>query len=174
MLHWLYRLFYKRHPQDRYIFPYHDGYRKRLADPAYIEDVLVEHLGEDWKDKVVELYKKKPIGLMGTAEDEYQANKRKLKNDLLKAIDIAFDLEPLDDSTRKYFFFYVRTGLIQPARLGLLTAYAQFCTNYIKLARPFDEPPSQASPSGVNPPTPSGSDSTSPVEKLEEKDKQQE
>ena len=174
MYYWFRRLINKRHPQDQYIFAYHDGFRKRYADPAYIEDVLVEHLGEDWKDKVVELYSNKPIGLMGVAEDEYKEKKRKLKNELLTAIDIAFDLEPLDDSYRKYFFFYKKTGLLQFARLGLLTAYMQFCINYIKLSRPFVDAPKRDSPTGENLPTQNGSDSTSQPEKLDEKDKQQE
>lgn len=165
-LQWL-GLSSRKNLQDTYIFKYNDGTMIRSADPIAIEQSLVDSLGEDWRDKVISLRtpKEAPTGAIGDIATNIDANREKLRKDVLAAIDKAFDVHPYvgvgwpdaDGNPTE-----VAHGLLEPMRLGLLTGYNLFCADLIRAARPFSSAPSRASPSSDNPTTLSGVVSSSP------------
>lgn len=148
----------RSNPQDPYIFHYHDGTRKRSADPTAIEQTLIEYLGEDWRETLKELDKPIPYGAIGAQMDDCKEKRGKLYKDVLAAIDAAFKVHPYTDNDG----LASPSGLIEGFREGLLKGYIRFCLDLVRLARPFANAQSRASPSPVSPPPPSGQASSSP------------
>lgn len=144
----------KTDPQDPFIFHYHDGTRERTADPLSIEQSLTESLGEDWRAKVTALSKPLPKGLMGDAEDNAYAARKKARKEVLDAIDKAFDTDDyvgiggLDEHGN---VITKPSGLIEPFRFGLLEGYQRFCLDLIRAAHPFEKRQPRASPTTESP-----------------------
>lgn len=151
MLRFIKKILGITNPQDPYIFHYRDGTRKRSADPIAIEISLRDSLGKDWLDKVAKLHAPVPLGAVGISGEEVEANREKLRTEVLDAIDKAFGVHGYIDfgGTRK------PEGMIEVARFGLLNGYIRFATLLIKGSRPFAKLRSRDSPSTVPPPTPS-------------------
>jgi len=139
MFGWVGRLIRNRSLSDRFIFRYHDGSRKRSADPVEVERVLIRHLGDDWRDKLASLDKKVPFGVIGDELERAKKERDELRRKIVAATDEAFDLKPFKDDV----------GLVEPMRLGILIGYCRFCIDLVELARPFPKPSSPTSPSPV-------------------------
>lgn len=166
-LQWIGFLSRKDPWQERYIFKYHDGTRVRSADPIAIEQTLIDALGEDWRQKVISLRapKQAPVGAIGDIATDIEANREKLRKDVLDTIDKAFDVHPyvgIGWTDADGQLCEVAHGLPEPRRFGLLTGYMLFCVDLITASRPFSSAPSRASPQSTPPTTPSGVASSSP------------
>lgn len=141
----------------------------RSADPIAIEQSLIDSLGEDWRDKVDSLRTPKKqtqiVGAIGDIATNIDANREKLRKDVLAAIDKAFDVHPyIGVGWPDPDGYPTKTphGLLEPMRLGLIDGYRLFCLDLVRAARPFTSAPSRASPSSDNPTTLSGVVSSSP------------
>lgn len=156
MMGWIARLWRGR-AENRYVFHYHDGRRKRSADPLVIERHLIAALGEDWRKVVREIEAPLPLGMVGSHADAERRARLDQMQGLYNAIDEAFGVHAYTD----YGGAKRADGLTEVARLGLLKAYIRFCGALVELARPFVIAQSRASPPPDNPPTASASDSTS-------------
>lgn len=127
---------------DRRVFRYRDGSRRRSADPVEVERVLTEMLGEDWRSKRIDLSAPTPDGLIGAQVDDWRKKRETLRGEILAAIDAAFDVRPYKDDGGKF----KPSGLTVSERIGLLDGYWQFTIDLARLARPFVRQPSRASP----------------------------
>jgi len=139
---------------DRLVFRFKDGTRKRYADPVAVERSLIELLGRDWRRTVSDLAKPIPSGLVGEQREEAEAKSDDLRTRVLKATYLAFKVEPLRDDGDKM------TGLTEVEAFDLLGGFLRFCSDLIRLARPFQRPQSRASPSNASLQPASGSVST--------------
>lgn len=141
--------------RDRLVFRFRDGTRSRYADPIAVERSLIESLGRDWRAVLRDLSKPVPAGLVGEQREEAEAKVEDLRLRVLRATHAAFGTHPLRDSDGRM------TGLTEVEAFDLLGGFLRFCSDLVRLARPFASARSRASPGIASPPSASGSDSTS-------------
>lgn len=165
MFAWLGTLFSRLTPkrsspqEERLIFHYLDrenGRRnvKRSVDPIEVERILIDDIGKDWRQQLVANGKPVPAGVIGEDVDKLHGDRRAFEDKLLACIDRAFGVVSYRDGD----------GLTIVERKGLLEAFLRYCTDLIRLARPFANAQSRASPTPESPQPASPSASTSPAE----------
>lgn len=140
---------------DRLVFRFKDGNRKRFADPIVVERSLIESLGREWRQTLLDLAKPAPAGLVGEQREEAESKAEALRSQVLRAALKAFDVQPLHEERGRM------VGLTEVETFDLLGGFLRFCNDLLRLARPFVSARSRASPIPERPPSASGSGSTS-------------
>lgn len=154
MLGWLRRLVWGDPDAERLVFRFRDGSRKRWADPIAVERGLIEALGRDWRQVLVDLAKPVPQGLVGEQRIEAESRVEDLRARVLRATHAAFGTTPLTDVDGR------PSGLTEVEAFDLLGGFLRFCDDLVRLARPFQRPQPRASPGDGDPPPASTSAST--------------
>jgi len=158
VVRWFGRTFLGRsYDQDRFVFHYRDGTRKRAADPVRVETSLQKSLGADWVETVRKLGRPAPVGLVGAVADEYTGRQQKVREEVLAAICKAFDVQPFTD----YSGTRPPAGLTEVELFDLLGGYLRFGRLLAEMARPFATAQSRASPTPASRTSTSGSGSGS-------------
>ena len=143
---------------DRLLFSFNEGKRRRYVDPIKVEQTLIEHLGDPWYSFVNDMQKPVPKGLVGIRKDEVKKQRRTDRLKVLLAINKAFNVSDFNEDG---IGPGIPSGLTELERFALLEAFANFCIVAMEEARPFVNAQSRASPSPPAPPASSGSDSFS-------------
>lgn len=136
-----------RRPDDRSIFPFHDGTRPRFADPVVLWARLEEACGGDPVAFVRLISQEPPPAPPGVdaaaVHADLFARKDAAARTLADAVCTAFGVEPLSDEGGT-----VR-GLTRQRRIGLAVQLAFFLGGLAEQARPFA---STRSLTGTSPP----------------------
>lgn len=147
----------RRYDEDRLVFRYRDGTRRRVIDPVRVEESFVDSLGREWVQAVRDLSKPVATGLVGVLADEQETRAKSLREAVLAATCKAFHVHPFTD----FGGTGTPAGLTEVELFDLLSGYLKFCRLLTEMARPFVSARSRASPSPASPPPASGSGSTS-------------
>jgi hypothetical protein len=140
------------------IFHFLDGAGKRSADPAVVESILADKLGDEWRDEFFSFFRPDPFGVIGEEADRHREQKNEKRRKILDTICEAFRVDEFDDQDPH--------SMTREALDGLLMGFIMYCDDLIANARPFGKPQSRASPGADSPPTSSGADASSTEDTL--------
>jgi hypothetical protein len=125
--------------RGRLIFRYHDGMRKRRADPIVIDRALKAACPD--LDSLTVLLKPLPADLPGGLPEMFrkqaEANAEKALATIVAAVRAAFGVKPLGDDG---------SGLTEGECLDLLADFREFVNDLAEAARPLPSPPASSEP----------------------------
>lgn len=137
-------LFRRPDPLVRGLYAYHDGRRKRLADPLVVDAALRRHGGENWADSLgvlSALDKVTPTGNLAAVANAQRDEAVRTLVDLARQV---FDLPAVDDRGR---------GVSSGECLGVLARYLGFLADLKERWAPLPTLPARLASSPTEPDT---------------------
>lgn len=140
------------------IFHFLDGAGPRSADPAVVDSILTDKLGEDWREEFWSYFRPDPFGVIGEEADKLREQKKEKRTKMLSAFCEAFRVDEFDDQDPH--------SMTWESLYSLVLGFILFADALIENSRPFGKPQSRASPGTDSPPMSSGVDASSTEDTL--------